>query len=149
MKAHELMTSNPECLTREDSLQRAAQLMRDLDVGSIPVVDDRSSMLLVGVITDRDITVSHVAEGHAECMVGDRMSSGGCARAGRTTETRTSCAPCARRKCGEYPWSMKATASSASSLRPTSPPGASATGRWAGPWRRSPNPADLAAERGA
>jgi CBS domain-containing protein len=76
MKAHELMTSNPECLTREDSLQRAAQLMRDLDVGSIPVVDDRSSMRLAGVITDRDITVRHVAEGHAECTVGDHMSSG-------------------------------------------------------------------------
>lgn len=76
MKARELMTSDPECLTRADSVQRAAQLMRDLDVGLIPVVDDRSSMRLAGVITDRDIAIRHVAEGHNECTVGDHMSTG-------------------------------------------------------------------------
>ena len=34
MKARELMTNNPECVTREDSLQRAAQVMRDHDTSS-------------------------------------------------------------------------------------------------------------------
>ncbi|MEO5511257.1 MAG: CBS domain-containing protein, partial [Longimicrobiales bacterium] len=64
MKARDLMTANPECVTPDESLQRAAQIMRDQDVGAVPVVEDRSTMRLTGVITDRDITIRHVAEGH-------------------------------------------------------------------------------------
>jgi CBS domain-containing protein len=77
MKARDIMTSNVECVTREDSLSRAAQLMRDADVGAIPVVEDRGSMRLLGVITDRDIAVRHVAGDNADdCTVGDHMTSG-------------------------------------------------------------------------
>ena len=76
MKARDLMTENPECVTREDTLQRAAEIMRDHDVGIVPVVEDRGSMRVSGVITDRDITVRHVAEKHsADCKVGDHMST--------------------------------------------------------------------------
>lgn len=77
MKAREIMTSNVECVTRQDSLTRAAQIMRDSDVGSVPVVDDHKTMRLVGMITDRDIAVRHVAgDNNPECSVGDHMSSG-------------------------------------------------------------------------
>lgn len=77
MKARELMTSNPECVTRDDEIKRAAQIMRDVDVGVVPVVDDRSSMRLVGLITDRDITIRHVAgDDKDNCRVGDHMTSG-------------------------------------------------------------------------
>ena len=75
MKARDIMTSNVECVTREDNLTRAAEIMRDNDVGAVPVVDDRKSMRLVGVITDRDITVRHVAGDNSDqCRVGDHMS---------------------------------------------------------------------------
>jgi CBS domain-containing protein len=78
MKAREIMTDNLECVTREDSLRVAAQRMRDADVGSLPVVDDRGTMRLVGLITDRDITIRHVAEEGAQdagsCRVGDHMT---------------------------------------------------------------------------
>jgi CBS domain-containing protein len=75
MKARDIMTSNVECVTREDNLTRAAQIMRDSDVGAVPVVDDQNSMRLVGMITDRDITVRHVAGDNSdECRVGDHMS---------------------------------------------------------------------------
>ena len=76
MKARELMTENPECVTREDSIQRAAQIMRDRDTGFVPVVDDHSSMRLAGVITDRDIAIRAVAEGRGEGRVADCMSTG-------------------------------------------------------------------------
>ena len=66
MKARELMTSNPECVTESDSLQRAAAIMRDRDIGAVPVVSDESSRRLVGIVTDRDIAIRHVAEGHRE-----------------------------------------------------------------------------------
>lgn len=76
MKARDVMTANPEVVTPDEPVTRAARLMRDLDVGIIPVVEDRSSMRLRGLITDRDITVRHVAEGHGEeCTVGHHMTT--------------------------------------------------------------------------
>jgi CBS domain-containing protein len=70
------MTSNPECVTRDDTLTRAAQIMRDVDSGFVPVVDDRSSMHVSGVITDRDIAIRHVADDHPNsCRVGDHMTA--------------------------------------------------------------------------
>lgn len=77
MKARDIMTANIELVTREDSLTRAASLMRDADIGALPVVDDLGSKKLVGLITDRDITVRHVAgDNLAECTVGDHMTDG-------------------------------------------------------------------------
>jgi CBS domain-containing protein len=76
MKARDIMTSKLECVTREDSLSQAARIMRDADIGALPVVDDTRSMRLVGVITDRDITVRHVAgDNMQDCRVGDHMTS--------------------------------------------------------------------------
>ncbi len=77
MKARDIMTANPQCVTREDSLAEAARIMRTADTGIVPVVDDRTSMRLSGVITDRDIAIRHVADNHPnECTVGDHMSGG-------------------------------------------------------------------------
>jgi CBS domain-containing protein len=77
MKARDIMSSDLECVTREDSLQQAARLMRDHDIGALPVVEDTRSMKLIGVITDRDIAVRHVAEGNdPDSKVGDYMTSG-------------------------------------------------------------------------
>ena len=75
MKAHEIMTSKPEVVTPHDPISRAAQIMRDKDVGLVPVVRDTSSMMLEGVITDRDVAVRHVAERHTnDCSVASHMS---------------------------------------------------------------------------
>jgi CBS domain-containing protein len=57
------MTEIPECVTPESSLAEAAQKMRDLNVGIIPVVDSETNKRLRGVVTDRDITIRAVAEG--------------------------------------------------------------------------------------
>ena len=75
MKAREIMTANPEVVTPQDSISRAAEIMRDRDVGLVPVVDDTSSMALKGVISDRDLAVRHIAERHSnDCSVGAHMS---------------------------------------------------------------------------
>lgn len=75
MKAKELMTPHPEVVTPSDRLERAAEIMRDLEVGFVPVVEDRGTMKLRGLITDRDITVRHVAAGHSrECQVKEHMT---------------------------------------------------------------------------
>jgi CBS domain-containing protein len=54
------MTSNPCSVDTDKSVAYAAKMMRDEDVGIAPIVEgDR----LVGVLTDRDVTVRVVAEG--------------------------------------------------------------------------------------
>jgi CBS domain-containing protein len=58
-----------------DSVRRAADIMRELNVGAVPVVEDAKSNLLRGIITDRDITVRCTAEGHAPtCAVKNHMT---------------------------------------------------------------------------
>ena len=77
MKARDIMTANPRCVTASDSASRAAEIMRDSDVGVVPVIEDSGSMRLAGVVTDRDLAVRVVAEGrNGETNVREIMSSG-------------------------------------------------------------------------
>ncbi len=61
MLIQEIMTRGVECICPDMTIQEAAQKMRDLDVGPLPVCgrNDR----LEGMITDRDIAVRAVAAG--------------------------------------------------------------------------------------
>lgn len=76
VRARDLMTEDPEVVTPSSTLAEAAAKMRDLDVGIIPVVDDRTTMSLRGVITDRDIAVRAAAEAKdmAKSKVSDFMT---------------------------------------------------------------------------
>jgi CBS domain-containing protein len=69
----DIMTRQVQAIAPRDSLQRAATLMRQLDIGALPVTDGQK---LVGVVTDRDITVRGVAAGllPAQASVSDVMS---------------------------------------------------------------------------
>jgi CBS domain-containing protein len=60
VRCRDIMTSNVKTATRENTLQDVAVLMRDGDMGSVPVVEDGK---LVGIVTDRDIVVRSVADG--------------------------------------------------------------------------------------
>jgi CBS domain-containing protein len=60
MQVRDVMTKGAECIRPSNSLQEAAQKMKNLDVGPLPVCDNDR---LVGLITDRDIVVRAVAEG--------------------------------------------------------------------------------------
>ena len=60
MKVKELMTSDPANVGADDVIAKAATLMKQEDCGAIPVVRDGK---LIGIITDRDITIRGVAEG--------------------------------------------------------------------------------------
>ena len=61
MQVKEIMSAGVECIQPSATLREAAQRMRDLDIGPLPVCgeDDR----LAGIITDRDIAIRGVAEG--------------------------------------------------------------------------------------
>lgn len=60
MLVKDIMSKDVACVSSEDSIERAAQLMKQYDVGSIPVCNQEK---VVGIVTDRDIAVRVVAEG--------------------------------------------------------------------------------------
>lgn len=61
MLVSEIMSVDPACCDQQDTLQRAAELMRSRNCGELPIVN--SQEFLVGVITDRDICCRAVADG--------------------------------------------------------------------------------------
>ncbi|MEV7379673.1 CBS domain-containing protein [Streptomyces lydicus] len=61
LQARDIMTGGVRCVGAHESLQDAARMMRDLDVGALPICGDNNK--LMGMITDRDIVVTCCAEG--------------------------------------------------------------------------------------
>jgi CBS domain-containing protein len=74
MKIRDIMTKDVRTLSPDAKMIDAAKLMRDHDTGFIPVLDGTE---LCGVITDRDIVVKCIAEGHDEnrCPVSSHMET--------------------------------------------------------------------------
>ena len=74
LKVKDFMTIDPIIIDPETSLQQAAETMKDIDCGMLPV---GSKDRLRGVITDRDITLRAVCEGKHPMveMVRDYMTS--------------------------------------------------------------------------
>ncbi|HEU4654502.1 MAG TPA: CBS domain-containing protein [Steroidobacteraceae bacterium] len=72
MNVREAMTRDVRLAYPEQTIRQAAQVMAELDVGSLPVEDgDR----LIGIITDRDIAIRAVAQGMgADTLVREVMS---------------------------------------------------------------------------
>lgn len=72
-RCREIMTRNVRTASREMSLTEVAKLMREGDMGALPVVENGK---LVGIITDRDIVVRAIAEGKDfETKIGDIMTT--------------------------------------------------------------------------
>jgi CBS domain-containing protein len=60
MKLRDVMSADVRCVTPDTSLQAAAVMMKELDVGALPVCDgDR----LTGMLTDRDLVIRGLAAG--------------------------------------------------------------------------------------
>ena len=59
---NDIMTTNPTCCVAADPVSKAAEVMKNEDVGAVPVVEDDSSKKLVGIVTDRDMVLNVVAE---------------------------------------------------------------------------------------
>jgi CBS domain-containing protein len=76
----DVMARNPDFVGPNETLQTAARKMRDGDYGALPVIDAQNvndSGVLVGIVTDRDLAIKALAEGHAadtpveHCMTRD------------------------------------------------------------------------------
>ncbi|MFW5998734.1 MAG: CBS domain-containing protein [Bacillota bacterium] len=59
MQIKNIMTRDLTTINPDTTIKEAAKIMKDINVGSIPVTDGNKP---VGIITDRDITIRNVAE---------------------------------------------------------------------------------------
>lgn len=59
MKINEIMTRNVTCVSPQTSVAQVATMMKDLNIGSLPVCNESG---IIGIVTDRDIVVRNVAE---------------------------------------------------------------------------------------
>jgi CBS domain-containing protein len=75
-KCSEIMTPDPVSIEADQPIKRAAVIMKQHDVGAVPVVDAPSSRRLTGIVTDRDIVVKVVAgeRGVEQATVRDAMT---------------------------------------------------------------------------
>jgi CBS domain-containing protein len=62
-KCSDVMTRNPVSARPDDTVASVARLMKENDIGPVPIVDDNSSKRLVGIVTDRDLAIKVVAAG--------------------------------------------------------------------------------------
>jgi CBS domain-containing protein len=63
IRVKDIMTPGARCIGENDSLARAARLMNDLDIGSLPICGNDGK--LKGMLTDRDIVVKAIANGQS------------------------------------------------------------------------------------
>ena len=62
-KCSDVMTRNPVSARPDDTVASVARLMKENDIGAVPIVDDNNSKRLVGIVTDRDLAIKVVAAG--------------------------------------------------------------------------------------
>ncbi|MBN2257003.1 MAG: CBS domain-containing protein [Anaerolineaceae bacterium] len=76
-KCNEVMTKKPVCCLPNDTVTKAAQSMKNENVGSIPVINDEKKKKLIGIVTDRDLALQIVADGRdpKTTKVADVMTS--------------------------------------------------------------------------
>jgi CBS domain-containing protein len=55
MKVKEIMTKDPDCCLPDDSVQKAAKIMKVIDAGVVPVVASGLNQKVIGIVTDRDL----------------------------------------------------------------------------------------------
>jgi CBS domain-containing protein len=73
MKVSEAMTRDVRVASPEETVQKAAQTMADLDAGILPVGEEDH---LIGMITDRDIAIRGIAKGKGpDAKVRDVMTA--------------------------------------------------------------------------
>lgn len=81
MRVSEIMAHEPVCCTRTTSVRNAARMMRELDIGFLPVIDELWTGKLMGVVTDRDLCLTGLGEQHdptlttvEDCMAVDPIT---------------------------------------------------------------------------
>ena len=74
MEVRKIMTADPVSVEPDTTLEEIATLMKEQDIGAVPVVEDGE---LCGIVTDRDIVVRCIAAGQdaTECTAEEAVSA--------------------------------------------------------------------------
>ena len=62
-KCSEVMTKDPVCCLANDSVEKAAQILKRENIGAVPVIETEQAGRLVGIVTDRDLALKVIAAG--------------------------------------------------------------------------------------
>ena len=81
MIVSEVMTRDAVCCIRTTSVTNAARMMREFDIGILPVIEDLATRKLMGIVTDRDLCLGALGEPHdptlttvEDCMATDLVT---------------------------------------------------------------------------
>jgi len=71
------MTKDPVCAYPDDTVAHVARLMKNEDIGPVPIIQNDASKQLIGIVTDRDLAMKVVAEERdpKQTRVSDVMST--------------------------------------------------------------------------
>ncbi len=72
-----VMTKDPVCAYPDDTVAHVARLMKNEDIGPVPIIQNDASKQLIGIVTDRDLAMKVVAEERdpKQTRVSDVMST--------------------------------------------------------------------------
>lgn len=59
----EIMTKELTCCLPNEMVSVVAKMMKQANIGSVPVIEDNQTKKILGIVTDRDLAVKIVAEG--------------------------------------------------------------------------------------
>ena len=78
MKVQELMTKDVASCTADETANEAARIMWERDCGFVPIAEPGPTRRLVGIVTDRDLSMAAYTRGRSlgEIRIGDVMSTG-------------------------------------------------------------------------
>lgn len=62
-KCQEIMTPDPECCVAKSTVEEIAKLMKSKNIGPVPIVESEDSLVIVGIVTDRDLVLNVLAVG--------------------------------------------------------------------------------------
>ena len=81
MRVSEVMKHDSVCCIRTTSVMNAVRMLREFDIGFLPVIDDLWTRKLIGVVTDRDLCLATLGEQHdptlttvEDCMATDPVT---------------------------------------------------------------------------
>lgn len=81
MRVSEIMAHDPVCSIRTTSVLNAVRMLREFDIGFLPVIDELWTRKLMGVVTDRDLCLMVLGKAHdpslttvEDCMTTDPVT---------------------------------------------------------------------------
>ncbi len=91
MRAQEIMTVDPACVTPDATIRDAVEIMKEHDCGAVPVIRAAKDRRLVGILTDRDVALHIFTSGSREPALVNQAMRAPVVTVTRETPVETCC----------------------------------------------------------